>query len=97
MSTYTYDESSGYYYDAVTTYYYDANSQYYFDSKSNAYLYWSAEHHAYLPAPTANASAAGADPSTNASGQQTSANKGEFKKDTAKSKSAQKIAKDMER
>ena len=51
VSTYSYDESSGYYYDASTQLYYDSNSQYYFDSKTNKYVYWSPDHHTYLPAP----------------------------------------------
>ena len=51
VSSYSYDEASGYYYDASTQLYYDANSQYYFDSKTNKYVYWSPDHHTFLPAP----------------------------------------------
>ena len=55
VSTYSYDESSGYYYDSTTQLYYDATSQYYFDSKANKYVYWSPEHHTFLPAPDQDA------------------------------------------
>jgi len=51
VSTYKYDEGSGYYYDPNSTLYYDANSQYYFNSVLNKYMYWSGEHHTFLPAP----------------------------------------------
>ena len=46
-----YDESSGYYYDATSQLYYDVNSQYYYNSVTNKYMYWSADHSTFLPAP----------------------------------------------
>jgi len=86
VSTYSYDESSGYYYDASTQLYYDSNSQYYFDSKTNKYVYWSPDHHTYLPAPE-DTSKDGNPPEDK--------NKKEEKKD--KVKTAKRIAKDMEK
>ncbi|XP_063797488.1 RNA-binding protein 5 isoform X2 [Pseudophryne corroboree] len=92
-STYQYDESSGYYYDPQTGLYYDPNSQYYYNSLTQQYLYWDGEKQTYLPA------AEGATQSgTQANGATTSGTKeGKEKKEKPKSKTAQQIAKDMER
>ncbi|XP_075039993.1 RNA-binding protein 5-A-like isoform X3 [Mixophyes fleayi] len=92
-STYQYDESSGYYYDPQTGLYYDPNSQYYYNSLTQQYLYWDGEKQTYLPA------AEGATQSgTQANGSSASGTKeGKEKKEKPKSKTAQQIAKDMER
>ncbi|XP_057701494.1 RNA-binding protein 5-like isoform X1 [Corythoichthys intestinalis] len=93
-STYQYDESSGYYYDPNTGLYYDPNSQYYYNSETQQYVYWDSEKHAYVPAPSATEmtnSAAGSSTSN------TSSKEPKEKKEKPKSKSAQQIAKDMER
>ncbi|XP_044028301.1 RNA-binding protein 5-like [Siniperca chuatsi] len=85
-STYQYDEASGYYYDPHTGLYYDPSSQYYYNSETQQYLYWDSEKQTYIPAP------AESDTST----EQVSKEPRE-KKDKAKTKSAQQIAKDMAR
>ncbi|XP_034539718.1 RNA-binding protein 5-like [Notolabrus celidotus] len=94
-STYQYDEASGYYYDSQTGLYYDPNSQYYYNSETQQYLYWDSEKQQYVPAPQSDSSVEQA----NAAAGSSSANSKEAKekKDKPKSKSAQQIAKDMER
>ncbi|KAG8538979.1 hypothetical protein GDO81_021655, partial [Engystomops pustulosus] len=91
-STYQYDESSGYYYDPLTGLYYDPNSQYYYNSASQQYLYWDGEKQTYLPATDGAAQSAANGAAA------TMANKeAKEKKEKPKSKTAQQIAKDMER
>ncbi|XP_037540764.1 RNA-binding protein 10 [Nematolebias whitei] len=98
VSTYQYDESSGYYYDPLTGLYYDANSQYYYNSHSQQYMYWDGEKHTYIPASNQSDcegaqtkdGAASSDSAPSSSGSKE-------KKDKPKSKTAQQIAKDMER
>lgn len=97
-STYQYDESSGYYYDSHTGLYYDPNSQYYYNPETQQYLYWDSEKQQYIPAPQSDMSKEQA--STGASSSSTVTPNGKEakeKKDKPKSKSAQQIAKDMER
>uniref|UniRef100_A0A1A7ZC14 RNA binding motif protein 5 n=1 Tax=Nothobranchius furzeri TaxID=105023 RepID=A0A1A7ZC14_NOTFU len=89
ISNYQYDESSGYYYDPHSGLYYDPNSHYYYNGQTQQYLYWDVEKQSYLPAPTgendkSNGSAAGS-------------KEPKEKKEKPKSKTAQQIAKDMER
>ncbi|KAF6100864.1 RNA binding motif protein 5 [Phyllostomus discolor] len=87
-STYQYDESSGYYYDPTTGLYYDPNSQYYYNSLTQQYLYWDGEKETYVPAAESGPHPqAGLPP----------AKEGKEKKEKPKSKTAQQIAKDMER
>ncbi|XP_077182142.1 RNA-binding protein 5 isoform X2 [Paroedura picta] len=86
-STYQYDESSGFYYDPVTGLYYDPNSQYYYNAVTQQYLYWDGEKETYLPAAEGTAYQQNAP----------SAKEGKEKKEKPKSKTAQQIAKDMER
>ncbi|NP_001090434.1 RNA-binding protein 5-A [Xenopus laevis] len=92
-STYQYDESSGYYYDPQTGLYYDPNSQYYYNSLTQQYLYWDGEKQTYLPAADGAGQSGtqpnGANPGTSKEGKE--------KKEKPKSKTAQQIAKDMER
>ncbi|XP_077385496.1 RNA-binding protein 5-like isoform X1 [Festucalex cinctus] len=93
-STYQYDESSGYYYDPNTGLYYDPHSQYYYNAETQQYVYWDKEKHAYLPAPSASDTKSSAASSATS----TASNKEpKEKKEKPKSKSAQQIAKDMER
>ncbi|XP_017335495.1 RNA-binding protein 5 isoform X3 [Ictalurus punctatus] len=87
-STYQFDESSGYYYDPQTGLYYDPNTHYYYNSYTQQYLYWDSEKQAYVPA---------TDCSSTASSSSTSAKESKEKKEKPKSKTAQQIAKDMER
>uniref|UniRef100_A0A3P8UEM0 RNA binding motif protein 5 n=1 Tax=Cynoglossus semilaevis TaxID=244447 RepID=A0A3P8UEM0_CYNSE len=94
-SNYQYDESSGYYYDPQTGYYYDPYSHYYYNSQTQQYLYWDSEKQAYLPAPTDAAAAQGMAASGSAGGKESK--EGKEKKEKPKSKTAQQIAKDMER
>ncbi|XP_058635186.1 RNA-binding protein 5 isoform X2 [Onychostoma macrolepis] len=89
-SSYQYDESSGYYYDPSTGLYYDPNTHYYYNSQTQQYLYWDGEKQAYVPAVDANNAAQSAAAST-------SQKEGKEKKEKPKSKTAQQIAKDMER
>ncbi|KAM6980713.1 RNA-binding protein 5 [Aplochiton taeniatus] len=90
-STYQYDESSGYYYDPQTGLYYDPNTHYYYNSQTQQYLYWDSEKQTYVPA--------AADANTGQSGESVNSKeaKKEEKKEKPKSKTAQQIAKDMER
>ncbi|XP_055021811.1 RNA-binding protein 10 isoform X2 [Boleophthalmus pectinirostris] len=84
MSTYQYDESSGYYYDPLTGLYYDPNSQYYYNPHTQQYMYWDGEKHSYIPA-DGQSKIGNADTES------------KDKKEKNKSKTAQQIAKDMER
>lgn len=97
VSTYHYDESSGYYYDPHTGLYYDASSQYYYNPHTQQYMYWDGENHTYTPAATEQASAAGAPLSSAPSDSLMTSPGNKEKKDKPKSKTAQQIAKDMER
>jgi len=92
-TSYQYDESSGYFYDPLTGLYYDPNSQYFYNAETQQYLYWDSEKQVFLPAPCSETSTE--DPSTSNSAATTKEPK--EKKDKPKSKSAQQIAKDMER
>ncbi|XP_016340069.1 RNA-binding protein 10-like [Sinocyclocheilus anshuiensis] len=98
ISTYQYDESSGYYYDPLTGLYYDPNSQYYYNPHTQQYMYWDGERHTYVPAlsqtsdNTTDAAAAGA-----ISDLTGAPNSSKDKKDKPRNKTAQQIAKDMER
>ncbi|XP_070758435.1 RNA-binding protein 5-like [Enoplosus armatus] len=85
-STYQYDEASGYYYNPQTGLYYDPSSQYYYNSETQQYLYWDSEKQTYIPVAA----------ESNASTEQVSKGPRE-KKEKAKIKSAQQIAKDMAR
>ncbi|XP_072484007.1 RNA-binding protein 10-like isoform X1 [Notamacropus eugenii] len=89
ISTYQYDETSGYYYDPQTGLYYDANSQYYYNAQSQQYLYWDGERRTYVPAVEQAAD-----------GQKDTGitlKEAKEKKEKHKTKTAQQIAKDMER
>ncbi|XP_075430244.1 RNA-binding protein 5 isoform X2 [Ascaphus truei] len=94
-STYQYDESSGYYYDPQTGLYYDSNSQYYYNSLTQQYLYWDGEKETYLPA-AEGAAQSGTQPS-GAMNPGLGSKEGKERKEKPKSKTAQQIAKDMER
>uniref|UniRef100_I3KS35 RNA binding motif protein 5 n=1 Tax=Oreochromis niloticus TaxID=8128 RepID=I3KS35_ORENI len=98
-STYQYDESSGYYYDPQTGLYYDPGSQYYYNSETQQYLYWDSEKQAYIPA--LSESGTNTEQASTASSAATSLTTGgkeaKEKKEKPKNKSAQQIAKDMER
>ncbi|XP_067854589.1 RNA-binding protein 5-like isoform X5 [Heptranchias perlo] len=91
VSTYQYDESSGFYYDAQTGFYYDPNSQYYYNALTQQYMYWDGEKQTYLPAPDQSAQ------QNMKAATGTKSKEGKEKKEKPKSKTAQQIAKDMER
>uniref|UniRef100_A0AAQ5YGA0 RNA binding motif protein 10 n=1 Tax=Amphiprion ocellaris TaxID=80972 RepID=A0AAQ5YGA0_AMPOC len=98
VSTYQYDESSSYYYDPFTGLYYDPTSQYYYNPHTQQYMYWDGEKHTYIPA--ASQSNAEGSPTTDGAAPSDSpfATPGsKEKKDKPKNKTAQQIAKDMER
>uniref|UniRef100_A0A8C8RKW1 RNA binding motif protein 10 n=1 Tax=Pelusios castaneus TaxID=367368 RepID=A0A8C8RKW1_9SAUR len=90
VSTYQYDETSGYYYDPLTGLYYDPNSQYYYNAQSQQYLYWDGERRTYVPASDQAGDA-------HKEGTGGSVKEGKEKKEKHKTKTAQQIAKDMER
>uniref|UniRef100_A0A3Q3LSM0 RNA binding motif protein 10 n=1 Tax=Mastacembelus armatus TaxID=205130 RepID=A0A3Q3LSM0_9TELE len=97
VSTYQYDEGSGYYYDPLTGLYYDPNSQYYYNPHTQQYMYWDGEKHTYIPA-ASQANTEGAPTSDGAAPSDSLfAAPGKEKKDKPKNKTAQQIAKDMER
>uniref|UniRef100_A0A8C9TCV0 RNA binding motif protein 5 n=1 Tax=Scleropages formosus TaxID=113540 RepID=A0A8C9TCV0_SCLFO len=100
-STYQYDESSGYYYDTKTGLYYDPNSQYFYNSQTQQYLYWDSEKQAYVPATntttTGTTQAAGTVAQTASTTTAAPTKEAKEKKEKPKSKTAQQIAKDMER
>lgn len=97
-SAYQYDESSGYYYDPQTGLYYDPNSQYFYNSDTQQYLYWDSGKQQYISIPQSDLSTeqAGTAASTSAT-VTTNSKEVKEKKEKPKSKSAQQIAKDMER
>ncbi|XP_026224140.1 RNA-binding protein 10 isoform X3 [Anabas testudineus] len=99
VSTYQYDESSGYYYDPLTGLYYDPNSQYYYNPHSQQYMYWDGEKHTYIPAAAGQSNTEGAHTSDGAAPSDSpfSTPGSKEKKDKPKNKTAQQIAKDMER
>ncbi|KAM9584626.1 RNA-binding protein 10 isoform 1-T1 [Morphnus guianensis] len=90
VSTYQYDETSGYYYDPLTGLYYDPHSQYYYDAGAGQYLYWDGERRTYLAAPPA-------EPPPGPPGTPGPPKEPKDKKEKHKTKTAQQIAKDMER
>uniref|UniRef100_A0A3P9Q3N6 RNA binding motif protein 10 n=1 Tax=Poecilia reticulata TaxID=8081 RepID=A0A3P9Q3N6_POERE len=94
VSTYQYDESSGFYYDPFTGLYYDPNSQYYYNANTQQYMYWDGEKQTYTPA-ASQSNAEGAPVKDGATSSDSTASK--EKKEKPKSKTAQQIAKDMER
>ncbi|XP_077185501.1 RNA-binding protein 10 isoform X2 [Paroedura picta] len=91
VSTYQYDETSGYYYDPLTGLYYDPNSQYYYNAQTQQYLYWDGERRTYVPA-SDQSSDGHKDGGGSGGGKE-----GKEKKEKHKTKTAQQIAKDMER
>lgn len=95
-STYQYDESSGYYYDPQTGLYYDPNTQYYYNSQTQQFLYWDSEKQTYVPASTGTGQNDGKTGGSAATGTK-EPKEGKEKKEKPKSKTAQQIAKDMER
>uniref|UniRef100_A0A8K9X767 RNA binding motif protein 10 n=1 Tax=Oncorhynchus mykiss TaxID=8022 RepID=A0A8K9X767_ONCMY len=98
VSTYQYEESSGYYYDPLTGLYYDPNSQYYYNRVTQQYMYWDGEKQTYIPAPAQSTETVVAPGDNTApSNPPSAALGGKEKKDKPKNKTAQQIAKNMER
>ncbi|XP_072308556.1 RNA-binding protein 5 isoform X2 [Eucyclogobius newberryi] len=91
-SAYQYDESSGYFYDPQTGLYYDPNTHYYYNPQTQQYLYWDSEKQVYIPADSNAEQNADGSAATSKEPKE-----GKEKKDKPKSKTAQQIAKDMER
>ncbi|KAM3620657.1 uncharacterized protein V6R79_000175 [Siganus canaliculatus] len=97
-STYQYDEASGYYYDPQTGLYYDPTSHYYYNSQTQQYLYWDSDKQTYVPAPNDANTTLNDNPAAAAAAAGSKEPKeGKEKKEKPKSKTAQQIAKDMER
>ncbi|XP_064861188.1 RNA-binding protein 10-like [Oncorhynchus nerka] len=98
VSTYQYEESSGFYYDPLTGLYYDPNSQYYYNRVTQQYMYWDGEKQTYIPAPAQSTETVVAPGDNTApSNPPSAALGGKEKKDKPKNKTAQQIAKNMER
>ncbi|XP_024148654.1 RNA-binding protein 10 isoform X2 [Oryzias melastigma] len=98
VSTYHYDDSSGFYYDPFTGLYYDPNSQYYYNPHSQQYMYWDGEKQTYIHAANqSNTEDSSSSENAASSESQSSASGSKEKKEKPKSKTAQQIAKDMER
>nr|XP_046252043.1 RNA-binding protein 10 isoform X2 [Scatophagus argus] len=97
VSTYQYDESSGYYYDPLTGLYYDPNSQYYYNPHTQQYMYWDGDKQTYIAAATDQANTEGPPVSAAPSDSLFASPGSKEKKDKPKNKTAQQIAKDMER
>jgi RNA-binding protein 5/10 len=88
-STYLYDATSGFYYDTVTGLYYDPTTQYHYNNQTGQYCYYDSTKQTYVPV-----NSDGTPATANAS------SKEKKKKDfntLSGSKTAKKIAKDMER
>ncbi|XP_045912162.1 RNA-binding protein 10 isoform X2 [Micropterus dolomieu] len=99
VSTYQYDECSGYYYDPLTGLYYDPNSQYYYNPHTQQYMYWDGEKHNYIPAAAGQSDTEGAPMGVSAGPSDSlfASPGSKEKKDKPRNKTAQQIAKDMER
>ncbi|CAL8335464.1 unnamed protein product [Lota lota] len=97
MSTYQYDEASGFYYDPQSGLYYDPSSQYYYNPQTQQYLYWDSDTQSYAPAPAVPDATADQASTTGATPDTPPTKEAKEKKEKPKSKSAQQIAKDMER
>ncbi|XP_068160456.1 RNA-binding protein 10 isoform X2 [Antennarius striatus] len=97
VSTYHYDEGSGYYYDPLTGLYYDPTSQYYYNTHTQLYMYWDGVKQTYIAASADQSNAEGAPISTTPSDSLFASAGCKEKKDKPKNKTAQQIAKDMER
>ncbi|XP_074537634.1 RNA-binding protein 10 isoform X2 [Halichoeres trimaculatus] len=98
VSTYQYDESSGYYYDPLTGLYYDPTSQYYYNPHTQHYMYWDGEKQTYIPAAgQSNSEGAATDVGAALSDSPFASPGSKEKKDKPRNKTAQQIAKDMER
>uniref|UniRef100_A0A3B4AXG5 Uncharacterized protein n=1 Tax=Periophthalmus magnuspinnatus TaxID=409849 RepID=A0A3B4AXG5_9GOBI len=93
-STYQYDESSGYFYDPQSGLYYDPNTHYYYNPQTQQYVYWDSDKQTYVPADSNVEQNANAGGSAAANKEPKEAKE---KKEKPKSKTAQQIAKDMER
>ncbi|KAG2471280.1 RNA-binding protein 5-like isoform X1 [Polypterus senegalus] len=89
-SSYQYDEATGYYYDPQTGYSYDPKTQYYYNSQTQQYLYWDSVTQTYVC--VTDTSNEKQNTSTLASNKEA-----KEKKEKPKTKTAQQIAKDMER
>uniref|UniRef100_A0A672YC85 RNA binding motif protein 5 n=1 Tax=Sphaeramia orbicularis TaxID=375764 RepID=A0A672YC85_9TELE len=89
--------SSGYYYDPQTGLYYDPNTHYYYNSQTQQYLYWDSEKQTYVPASTDSSPGQNANANGPAATGSKELKEGKEKKEKPKSKTAQQIAKDMER
>ncbi|XP_036311281.1 RNA-binding protein 10-like [Pipistrellus kuhlii] len=90
VSTCQYDETSRYYYDPQNGLYYDPNSRYYYNAQSQQYLSWDGERRTYVPALEQSA-----DDKHKEVG--APSKEGKEKKEKDKTKTAQQVAKDMER
>ncbi|XP_019851943.1 PREDICTED: RNA-binding protein 5-like [Amphimedon queenslandica] len=94
-STYMFDSASGFYYDTTTGLYYDPKTQYHYNSQTGQYCYYDANKLAYI-----SVNADGTPAAVSESDESIPASKEKKKKDVntvTSSKTAKKIAKDMER
>ncbi|THD23003.1 RNA binding protein 5 [Fasciola hepatica] len=102
-SKYIYDESSRFYYDPVTGLLYEPNSKYFYDRATVRYYYWDQTRSTYFPVPQPNAEQPTQSDSntacsnSSANAQQSSSENKETVVRPSKGKSAQQIAKEMEK
>ncbi|KAA0184003.1 RNA-binding protein 5 [Fasciolopsis buskii] len=101
-SKYIYDESTRFYYDPVTGLLYEPNSKYFYDRTTVRYYYWDQTRCTYFPVPQQNTEQSTQNDSNNAHNSPSSANQSTAEsKETvvrpSKGKSAQQIAKEMEK
>ncbi|CAH8551709.1 unnamed protein product [Dicrocoelium dendriticum] len=101
---YIYDEFTRFYYDPVTGLLYEPNSKYFYDRASQRYYYWDQTRSTYFPVPQPGAepaakqeSDANATQPANSSETQASNTEGGERVRLSKGKSAQQIAKEMEK
>ncbi|GAA37882.2 RNA-binding protein 5/10 [Clonorchis sinensis] len=86
---YIYDESTRFYYDPVTGLLYEPNSKYFYDRVSQRYYYWDQTRSTYFPVPQPGSTETASKPETEGTNSDQNA--------ATKSKSAQQIAKEMEK
>ncbi|TPP60820.1 RNA-binding protein 5 [Fasciola gigantica] len=102
-SKYIYDESSRFYYDPVTGLLYEPNSKYFYDRATVRYYYWDQTRSTYFPVPQPNAEQPTQSDSntacsnSSANAQQSNSENKETVVRPSKGKSAQQIAKEMEK
>ncbi|OON14111.1 g-patch domain protein [Opisthorchis viverrini] len=103
---YIYDESTRFYYDPVTGLLYEPNSKYFYDRVSQRYYYWDQTRSTYFPVPQPGSTETASKPETEGTNSDQNAatknntegnSEGGERVRLSKGKSAQQIAKEMEK